>query len=761
MMRSLNYFPILTVCFAVGSLFAQSPSGAARDDSDPYYSYALTVQGSATLFSSGSEARSDLTANLPLLVGDRVWVSPSGRADLLLSDTNRVSVDRDTEVRFQALAFSPDGTDEATGLALETGRIAVEVVWLAEGQPMWIDTRNTRVYLHRPGTYVITSDGDRTEVIVRTGFVEVVDQRGSSVLRNGERLRVEGFEEPISVAETAPPPDAFEGWAREQGAVLASGDAADLEEPLRVAGNLDRYGSWVQVDGQRAWRPTSVASAWQPYYHGYWRPTPSGLYWVSSDPWSSVTWHYGTWNRHASYGWLWYPAPVFAPAHVYWYWGSTYSGWIPTGYYQHYYRGPSWGWGGGFGFSYGFNWGVYGWAGGSWGSYNNWVFCPVRYVGYPHQYRYHDYGYRMRGRVAKSPRGIITTDTRGLDSNRLRRPQQIQETLTENYRRDHGAASREMPDVTPFVERADRLPPEVSRQMIASQPVERPSAAARNAPRTALSPPRSLERTVGQPAARSPATSDAAARTLSPTARPSRSFVANGEGRSRARAVESPRVRETPLEPQGALQSLPGRTPTRSAGSRDPGSTLRTPAQRSPTRVPVSPSEELRPSAQRPSTRPGSIQRPSSPRPPSTRSTPPSASRPPSRVSPPPSRSSSSTRPSTPPSATAPERRPSSPSSSPSTLRPPTGGARVARPPSRSGAAPGSSSRVGIPTQRTPSRAATPSARSSSTRPPTSRAARSPEADRSSRPSSRSGSTRAPASRSTGRSRARTGPPPS
>ena len=188
--------------------------------------------------------------------------------------------------------------------------------------------------------------------------------------------------------------------------------------------------------GSPAWQP-ETEDDWQPYSRGRWTHTPAGLYWVARDPWGPLTYHYGSWNLHPGYGWLWFPSSIYSPSHVYWYWGPSYVGWIPRGYYQRYYGGL------GFGLRYG----LYGWAGGLWDPFNTWIFCPPGYLGYGRGYTY---GRSLRRRHPKLARGIITTDTNGIDYRNWRDPQATQQVLLGKRR---GFSESELPDVTDFVAR--------------------------------------------------------------------------------------------------------------------------------------------------------------------------------------------------------------------------------------------------------------------------------------------------------------------
>jgi uncharacterized membrane protein YgcG len=99
---------------------------------------------------------------------------------------------------------------------------------------------------------------------------------------------------------------------------------------------LSPYGQWVDTgsgpsDG-RAWRPDPdvVGEDFQPYATGgRWVYSDYGWTWESDYPWGWVPFHYGRWALTPSWGWVWYPGYVWAPAWVDWRFGGGYIGWAP------------------------------------------------------------------------------------------------------------------------------------------------------------------------------------------------------------------------------------------------------------------------------------------------------------------------------------------------------------------------------------------------------------------------------------------------
>jgi hypothetical protein len=86
------------------------------------------------------------------------------------------------------------------------------------------------------------------------------------------------------------------------------------------------------ADGIWAWQPmvSSVSPDWVPYRdRGHWVLTDEGWYWSSDYSWGWAAFHYGRWSRERSFGWVWHPGSVWAPAWVTWRNSETYAGWAP------------------------------------------------------------------------------------------------------------------------------------------------------------------------------------------------------------------------------------------------------------------------------------------------------------------------------------------------------------------------------------------------------------------------------------------------
>jgi hypothetical protein len=455
---------------SLGLLALAGPAAADQSDHQESgsYGYLRVVEGSATLMQAGSRDRSPAEVNQPVMAGDRIQVADGSRVEIVLADHNLVRLDGGSELLLEHLAASPDANDPATVLRLLEGDAQLVVTNDSLGDQLpRLDTPNATVYPQDFGVYRVAAErGGWSEVTVRRGKAQVVTDQGSEDIRADEQAVVEAD---VNVQD-ATGYDNLERWAQRLDQDYQQADDSYVDEDLRYsAAPLNRYGSWVNVSGQQYWRPR-VDNDWRPYTAGRWIYTPSGMTWVSSEPWGWVPYHYGSWDFVSGYGWLWQPGSVYAPAWVYWYWGPSYTGWCPIGYYTRYYASA--------GFS-GFHSGVYGWAGGDWGLFSRWTFVSSSYWrGYHDGFRngFRDgrghwdvrrYAvsvdeFRRSGRSLE--RGIITTDTRPLRPDTWTDPGRAVRVLGDQpsgrRNRDQGG---ELPDVTSFVARKPQLSPHIAQ----------------------------------------------------------------------------------------------------------------------------------------------------------------------------------------------------------------------------------------------------------------------------------------------------------
>ncbi|RMG42575.1 MAG: hypothetical protein D6718_13705 [Acidobacteria bacterium] len=326
---------LAATCALAGRVVPPSdpPGAAAAEPSEPFARVRYSEGGLRAVRADGFEE--DLGYNAPLFEGDRVRTSAGGRAELQLPDGALVRLDRSTLVELFAFA-SPEG-EGTTVLGLHEGRVQIDA---PAAESVRVDTPSASVYvLERSAFLVAVRDGERAEVTVESGRVEVSGEEGSVLLLAGERTTVAPGRAPRS-----PWPvnllarDGFTRWVAERDDVFhlrhrPGPEYTELPEPVRpYYPELSRYGRWVWNETWGwTWVP-DVEPDWRPYVRGYWEVGPVGPVWVGYEPWGWPVYRFGRWDFWPGYGWVWIPGAVFAPAHVVWYYGPEFVGWCPLGH---------------------------------------------------------------------------------------------------------------------------------------------------------------------------------------------------------------------------------------------------------------------------------------------------------------------------------------------------------------------------------------------------------------------------------------------
>lgn len=554
---------------AAGVLTTAGAFSAAADDLDSgrSYGYFTALEGTATLIGSDGE-RAEAELNLPILPGDTLLLG-SGRAELFLPDATLLRVEAGSSVRFVQIAWSAGVEDVETVLEVERGEALLSLE--REAASTSIRLPQGIAYLDPAGRYRVIADGSRSRVLVRDGRAELNTARGSTIVLADEEAIVSGDRSPRVAIAAAPPRDDLERWASRRDNENRWDDNGRVDSRLRyAAAPLERYGTWVDVDGINAWRPVHVAADWSPYVHGRWYRTSVGLTWVSSDPWGWVPYSYGAWDWVDHWGWVWYPGRRWAPAHVTWYWGPRYAGWCPTGWYQRYRRhhwGPS--------IDINIHFGVYGWAGGRTRDWDRWRFVDYDHLG--------DRRLARNTRSARSladlgvtdlERGLLTTDTRPVVRARQLDADNVRNAWDRELR-SAGRRPEQLPDVTAIAVRPRNLDPATRGALekpirIDGDPTVAPT---RGAVRTRQADPASKPSRVGAGREGSPAPTlgTGSGAPESPGVRP----------RSRVGSDTTPTTRATP-SPTADTNRQPRVRPRAQADDQNPAG-VGTPAVRRPT----------------------------------------------------------------------------------------------------------------------------------------------------------------------------------
>jgi len=243
--------------------------------------------------------------NVPFGLGDRLYSSADGRAELSLPGGNFVRLGRRSYVTALTLTYDTKQFYVGNGAATFTVRR------LGRDEIFEIDTPSVAVTVDQPGRYrVEVDDNGDTRVIVRTGV--------ALVAANGRQLTVERAEMDIYGVDAAEyeivrlrQADTFDRWVDERQARFDTRFRAAYQyadEDVIGVDDLADYGRWEQIpDYGYAWTPTGVAAGWQPFTVGHWNwQDPWGWTWISEEPWGWAPCHYGRWTFYRS-RWYWVP----------------------------------------------------------------------------------------------------------------------------------------------------------------------------------------------------------------------------------------------------------------------------------------------------------------------------------------------------------------------------------------------------------------------------------------------------------------------
>ncbi len=442
---------MLRKLFILSLLITFDTSLIAQDEN---YGFVRTLEGASTIFTEDGESIPG-EINQPVMSGDRFHLSGNSRMELVLANSSRLRLGERADLTLMELEDDYDATGRGNHLYLSRGAMQVDYSRSAS-EPMRIDSSEATIYLRPGGRLYLESNTWSTEASLREGLAEILTPGGTYSLKAGDKIVVDSRGAPRFYR--AGGLNTLERWASRL-EDHAYGDNQYLDEDFRYAGSsLNNHGSWVDVEGNRAWRPR-VSSSWAPYQQGRWRNTRAGLTWISNESWGWVPYHYGSWDYVPGWGWVWMPGRRFAPAHVYWYWGPSYVGWCPSGYYQRYYRRRS------HDMAH-FRVGVHGWVGGGVDIYARWSFSRHSNLENRHL------GTRIRtahqiGRDSGShqlERGILTSDTRAIATRReWKSPQRAIDTLQRTASSRQGTR---LEDVTAFVERKPKLATPVTQRIL-------------------------------------------------------------------------------------------------------------------------------------------------------------------------------------------------------------------------------------------------------------------------------------------------------
>ena len=301
----------------------------------------LSYMDGPVIFSpAGQDEWFNAEINRPVITGDRIWSDISSRAELQLG---------------RAVFRFGDNTSIAVlnldnnlaQVQLTQGVINLNIRSVRPDQAYEINTPNLVFSTRQPGDYLIdvNKDGTETIVTVRSGQAEVYGDRTSYIIPAQQTFSFTKTDLGNYQRLTFAANDDFDRWCYERERLATSTVSARYVSPEIVGyEDLDRYGSWTQVDVYgHVWIPNNVGSDWAPYREGHWAwISPWGWTWVDHEEWGYAPFHYGRW-AYVEGRWGWIPGPItsisiYAPALVgflggiNFVFGSDGISWVPLGY---------------------------------------------------------------------------------------------------------------------------------------------------------------------------------------------------------------------------------------------------------------------------------------------------------------------------------------------------------------------------------------------------------------------------------------------
>ena len=332
-MNARRIAPTALAAAVLAAALAPGRADAQREG----YTYLSYVQPDVSLISK-AEDDSAARINMPVLPGDSLVTGVGSRAEAVLADGNVVRVDGYTDLRFDRMARTYEAEDDRDLLFLARGTVAVEVRDVTTRErALRLDTDDATILAPSRALFRVDAGRRGTEIYALSGKIEVSGRAERALVRAGEYAFVSSDGD-VEVEVSASPRDRFARFIEERR------DRTDSRNTTRYVSSdfgydydnasFDDWGSWTYSStcGRTCWRPR-VGPGWTPYALGYWRWTPAGLTWVSSEPWGWLPYHYGTWVFDSMLGWMWCPGDDYSPAWVYWNYTPGWTGWCPIGTY--------------------------------------------------------------------------------------------------------------------------------------------------------------------------------------------------------------------------------------------------------------------------------------------------------------------------------------------------------------------------------------------------------------------------------------------
>lgn len=312
------------------------------------------LSGTVTLRRPGSAEEEKALLNTPIQEGFEVSTAGNSYAEVEFENGSTARLGEQSKLLFKQLALDANG-NKLNGLTIEQGYGTFHFAPEKQSTKLHersgaarLEANDQDVYQVKVADATLSAAGrcefrtdlaeDRYRVEVFKGTVDIAAENQSAKLGEGKVLeRQTGNETLASNTQKGITTDDWDRWneARDRQEELAGKD-----EPVHPTGprygwsDLNTYGEWVTLPGDRfGWSPYAPAG-WSPYSYGAWQWYPGmGWTWISGDPWGWTTDHCGIWDFDPFFGWFWmnptFGCAMWYPSLVTWFGGPGWIGWIP------------------------------------------------------------------------------------------------------------------------------------------------------------------------------------------------------------------------------------------------------------------------------------------------------------------------------------------------------------------------------------------------------------------------------------------------
>ncbi len=312
------------------------------------------VRGDVSTQRGDSGDWSAATLNTPMAPGDKVSTGDKGRVEVQLDFADVLRLADSSQATLTTL--------QRTQIQLQLGEgLAYFSMFKGHEADVEIDTPNVAIHpIGHDGAYrIYVNPGGQTEITVRNGEAEISTPQGSTRVKKGDLITIQGDSTNAQYKITgAANRDDWDAFNEDRDRQIQKADAwRNTDRRYTGSQDLDNYGVWSEVpDVGRVWTPQQGPD-WAPYRDGNWVWEPYyGWTWVGYEPWGWAPYHYGRWFVNGG-AWAWWPGPVgypvWSPAYVSFFgYGPGFGvgfGWFPCGPGDFFFP-----WWGGFGFGFGF-----------------------------------------------------------------------------------------------------------------------------------------------------------------------------------------------------------------------------------------------------------------------------------------------------------------------------------------------------------------------------------------------------------------------